>query len=343
MTVLRFSVNKLCITMGTTAAVLFAMMTAIVYRITGDPDAIGCCLAFAALIYGCMICLLMGIRRRLTAFTDELCQLMDRMMNGSMEVSEAAEEESLFYKVNHRLNRLYEVMQENRRRVAEERRELQELISDISHQVKTPIANLKNVNATLLEQKVPREKQLEFLEGMTSQIDKLDFLLQGMVKTSRLETGVITLEKKVCPIYGTLASALGGIIFGAEKKGIQVDVKCPETLEVSHDSKWTGEALFNILDNAVKYTPKDGRIKVTAESYEMYLKIEIKDTGPGIPEQQQGAVFKRFYRGEEVHETDGIGLGLYLAREIISLQGGYIKVASEPGKGSAFSVFLPYK
>ena len=92
--------------------------------------------------------------------------------------------------------------------------------------------------------------------------------------------------------------------------------------------------------NAVKYTPEGGQIRVSVESWEMYVKIDIADTGIGISEQHQGAIFKRFYREDIVHDVDGIGIGLYLAREIVTLQGGYIRVTSEVGKGSTFSVFL---
>ena len=116
---------------------------------------------------------------------------------------------------------------------------------------------------------------------------------------------------------------------------------CGEELCVSHDRKWTGEALFNLLDNAIKYTPAGGRINVSAENREMYLKIDIADTGMGIAEQNQGAIFKRFYREERARDAEGIGIGLYLAREIITMQGGYILVSSSPGQGSTFSVFLP--
>lgn len=208
------------------------------------------------------------------------------------------------------------------------------------HQVKTPIANLKMINNTLLENEVPPQKQKEFLTAQASQLDKLDFLMQAMIKTSRLETGVISLEQRQQPIYDTLAAALGGILLNAEKKQIDVQVECPEHLDARHDRKWTSEALFNILDNAVKYTPAGGQIRVSVEGWEMYVKIDIADTGIGISEQHQGTVFKRFYREDAVHDVDGIGIGLYLAREIVTLQGGYIRVASEVGKGSTFSVFL---
>ncbi len=262
------------------------------------------------------------------------------MLSGDMQPKQTVEEESLFYKINYRLGRLYEVMQENKNSIAKERADLQELISDISHQVKTPIANLKMINNTLLENEVPPQKQKEFLTAQASQLDKLDFLMQAMIKTSRLETGVISLEQKQQPVYDTLAAALGGILLNAEKKQIDVQVECPEHLDARHDRKWTSEALFNILDNAVKYTPAGGQIRVSVEGWEMYVKIDIADTGIGISEQHQGTIFKRFYREDAVHDVDGIGIGLYLAREIVTLQGGYIRVASEVGKGSTFSVFL---
>lgn len=116
---------------------------------------------------------------------------------------------------------------------------------------------------------------------------------------------------------------------------------CPENLILSHDSKWTAEALFNILDNAVKYTPVRGKITVSVMQWEMYVEIKVADTGKGISESNQAAIFRRFYREEEVHEQQGVGIGLYLAREIVTRQGGYIKVVSEPGQGSEFSIMLP--
>ena len=165
--------------------------------------------------------------------------------------------------------------------------------------------------------------------------------MQAMIKTSRLETGVILLDRKIQPLYDTLAAALGGILLNAERKHIHVSVDCPEDIILPHDRKWTSEALFNILDNAVKYTPADGDIQVSVQSWELYVKIDITDSGKGIAESRQGMIFKRFYREEEVHDIEGIGIGLYLARKIVTMQSGYIKVTSTVGCGSTFSVFLP--
>ena len=328
----KLSINKACVLWGTLLLLAVGAVCAAVYLLTQNITAVRCVFLFSLFVLLCVIFFVALIRRKLVRFSDAFCGQMDDMLSGDIQPKQTVEEESLFYKINYRLGRLYEVMQENKNSIAKERADLQELISDISHQVKTPIANLKMINNTLLENEVPPQKQKEFLTAQASQLDKLDFLMQAMIKTSRLETGVISLEQKQQPVYDTLAAALGGILLNAEKKQIDVQVECPEHLDARHDRKWTSEALFNILDNAVKYTPTGGQIRVSVEGWEMYVKINIADTGIGISEQHQGTIFKRFYREDAVHDVDGIGIGLYLAREIVTLQGGYIRVASEVGK-----------
>ena len=281
------------------------------------------------------------LSKKLTLFTDSLCRTLDDMMDSTARPEMDYEAETLLARISHRLERLYNIMQKDRNTVAKEKADLQSLLSDISHQTKTPIANLKMLNETMLTRPISEEQRQEFLQATGSQLDKLEFLIQTMVKTSRLEAGVITLEKKNAPIEETLVTAINGVLAPMEKKGIELSVDCPEGLTISHDSRWTSEALFNLLDNAVKYTPAGGSIHVSVQNWEMYWKIDVTDTGRGIPEREQATIFKRFYREEAVHEVDGIGIGLYLAREIITMQGGYILVTSEVGKGSTFSVFLP--
>ena len=338
----KLSVNKVCMVVCAALFLLSVAMPCTIYFLTKNVLALCCGLLYAVFVAGCMAVFLAFVRRKLTLFSDALCKLLDDMMSADQAPPQYTEEENLFYKIQHRLSRLYEVLRESKSSIAKERADLQELISDISHQVKTPIANLKMLDATLLEQNVSPEKQREFLLAMDSQLDKLDFLMQAMIKTSRLEAGVIALEPKPQAIYDTLAAALGGILLNAEQKKITVTVDCPETVTAAHDRKWTTEALFNILDNAVKYTPESGKIHVAVVCWEMYVKIDISDTGIGIPEQHQGTIFKRFYREDSVHDAPGIGIGLYLTREIITRQGGFIRVASEVGSGSTFSVFLPH-
>ena len=337
----RMPVKTMFLLVEAGAAISMLALSFLLSAMTGQ----GWVLLAGSLLTACalfwMFLLTLFFAKRLSQFTSDLCQTMDSMISGGQEPARAEDRETIFARISYRLSRLYNILQENRRRVDEERRELQTLVSDISHQVKTPVANLKMVTDTLLAKPVTEQERREFLQGIRSQTDKLEFLVQSMGKASRLETGAITLEKKDVPLLDTLAQAMSGIVYGAEQKGISVEVQCPDDLRVSHDSKWTAEALFNLLDNAVKYTPAGGRISVSVEQWEMYVKLDVTDTGKGIPESRQAAIFRRFYREEEVHDQPGVGIGLYLAREIISRQGGYIKVASEVGRGSTFSVFLP--
>ena len=337
----RISVKAMFLLVETGAAVSMLALSCILSAMTGE----GWVLLAGALLTVCALAwlflLTMFFARRLSRFTGDLCQTMDNMISGGEAPERAADRDTILARISHRLSQLYRIMQENRRKVDEERQELQMLVSDISHQVKTPVSNLKMVTDTLLAKPVTEQERRDFLQGVRSQTDKLEFLFQALVKTSRLETGAIRLEKKDGLLIDTLAQAMSGIVYGAEKKGIAVSVQCPEDLRVSHDSKWTAEALFNLLDNAVKYTPAGGQISVSVEQWEMYVKLDVADTGKGIPESSQAAVFRRFYREEEVHDQPGVGIGLYLAREIVTRQGGYIQVASKPGRGSTFSVFLP--
>ena len=323
---------------------LLLSMTAITFILFSLTLEVAVLIAGAALIVCALVWVLVLTQvfgKRLSRFTSDLCKTLDNMMNGDEEPEPADNSETLFARINHRLTRLYQIMRENRHRVEEERQELQALVSDISHQVKTPVSNLKMVTDTLLTRPVTETERIDFIQGVRSQTDKLDFLFQALVKTSRLETGVIRLEKKPGRIYDTVAQAMSGIVYAADNKQIGVSVDCPENLTVAHDSKWTAEALFNLLDNAVKYTPAGGKITVTVEKWEMYAEIKVADTGKGISESNQAAIFRRFYREEEVHEQPGVGIGLYLARKIVTKQGGYIKVVSELGSGSAFSIMLP--
>ena len=314
----RLSIKNLCLLIGAGALLSMLVIIAVLYALTSDTLMLwgGAALTVCTIVW--IFLLVLFFSKRLSVFTRDLCQTLDNMISGNEEPKQISDRETLFSRISHRLSRLYDIMQENSRKVDEERQELQRLVSDISHQVKTPVSNLKMVTDTLLTRSVTDQERIDFLQGIRSQIDKLDFLFQALVKTSRLETGAIRLEKKDCLLFDTLAQAMSGIVYSAEKKDIIVTVDCPEDLYLSHDSKWTAEALFNLLDNAVKYTLTGGRIRVSVEQWEMYIKLNVTDTGKGISEGNQASIFRRFYREEEVHDESGVGIGLYLAREIIT-------------------------
>ena len=322
------------------AAGMLAIICVLFARWTGDERVLLALALMSALVLLWAALFLCFFEQRLTRFTDALMCTLDGILAGQAP-SAAADEDTLFAKLDHRLIRLYETVQAREKRLDAERAKLQSLVSDISHQTKTPITTLKMLTDTLRTQPMNESERAQFLDCSARQIDKLDFLIQALVKTSRLETGVITLEKRPQPLAETIALAASGVLAAMEQKELRFSVSCPETITLPHDRRWTAEALANLLDNAVKYTPAGGRVRLRVEEWESQVKIDVSDTGCGIPEAAQGAIFQRFWRAPAVHEEEGIGLGLYLAREIITLQGGYIRASSAPGKGATFSVFLP--
>lgn len=273
-------------------------------------------------------------------YTEKLDIAINKMLKNEELKTSSYKQDDLWGKIYNRLVRLSHLYTHKNLEISEEKNKLKELVSDISHQTKTPIANIK-LYLEMMTDETDFDRNQEYLKKMNGQVDKLDFLLQSMVKMSRLETGTIKIQKQKTPLANTLAMAISNVIIKAEKKNITIDVQYDERLELNHDKKWTAEAIFNILDNAVKYTNDGGNIHIVVCKQELFTKISIEDTGKGIIPERQATIFTRFYREPEVHDNDGIGIGLYLAREIIMLQNGYIEVHSKIGKGSTFMIYLP--
>lgn len=249
--------------------------------------------------------------------------------------------DDLFSKLQVQTLKLTGILRAHNQQIAQERDNIQQLISDIAHQLKTPLANLQLYASFLQDEGLPQEERREFTGNIRIQLDKLTWLMENLIQLSRLEGGVIQLTPRCTSVNSVILSALHQCCQKAQDKGIAVEFHPQGEVLAFLDEKWTAEALFNLLDNAVKYTPRGGRIVVQAESYEIYLRIDIQDTGSGIAEEEIPRLFQRFYRGSNAREAEGVGVGLYLAREIVSRQDGYIKVESKLGKGSRFSVFLP--
>lgn len=279
-------------------------------------------------------------RRQVTRFAGQLCETLDALLAGQKPKQGRLYEDTLENKVEGKLLQYYEIMRQAREQSLRDKTAVQEIVSDISHQVKTPIANAKMFTGILRQHELAAEKREEFLGLLEAQIDKLDFLMQSLIKMSRLETGTFALKMAQTPIYSTIAMAVDGVWAKADGKNITLEINCDSGVLVKHDPKWTAEALGNLLDNAVKYTPPGGAVTVTVQPWQFYTRIDITDTGIGIPEQEYHNVFKRFYRAQAVAAQEGVGLGLYLAQSIIQLQKGYISVKSVPGQGATFSVHL---
>ena len=301
------------------------------------------CILIILSMTGIIFCLLWKnhcLKQDIYDFTRKLEVSLKELLNGKKLNKTMYEQDDLWGMVYDRLCRISDMYTHRNQELYEEKENLKELVSDTSHQTKTPLANIK-LYQELLSDEMDTSERAEYLTRMGKQVDKLDFLLQSMVKISRLETGTIKIVKSECPISETLSLAIGAIVPKADQKNIHIHVTYDETLFLKHDKKWTAEAIFNVLDNAVKYTNENGSIYISVCQEKIFTKISVRDTGKGIPLERQGSIFNRFYREPEIHNIEGVGIGLYLARKIISMQSGYIKVESETGKGSVFHICLP--
>lgn len=274
-------------------------------------------------------------------FSDSVCDTIDRLSTEKSVPHIDGTDNAAQTRVKESLYRYYDVMTDRQADSMKAKQAIQEIVSDISHQVKTPVANIKIYSGILQNHELEQETKKEFLDQLNGQIEKLDFLMQSMIKMSRLETGIVTLSVKAASLYDTIVQALNVVLVKAEEKHIELSADCGSDLIALHDPRWTAEALGNILDNAVKYTPDGGSVSVTVRSWQYFMRIDIEDTGIGISEEHYHDIFKRFYRGEEAASQEGVGIGLYLAREIVTYENGYISVKSKVGRGTTFSVYLP--
>lgn len=262
--------------------------------------------------------------------------LGDLLAERSLDARIAATDD-LWGHTNERLLRLSQAQMRRTEALQREQRSLQGLVADISHQTKTPLANIQ----LYLERLEHGAEDASLVAKLGAQVEKLDFLLANMVKISRLETGAVRIQKQQALLADTLADALSVIVPKADAKQIRLSVDYDETMTLNHDRRWTAEALANLLDNAVKYTSAGGSVGVRVVLQPVFVQIAVHDSGKGIARERQGTIFTRFYREPEVHDTEGAGLGLYLARMIVERQGGFIDVVSAPGVGSTFTINLP--
>ena len=265
---------------------------------------------------------------------NRLQQMLDCAIDGELERTEVSEEK--YSALENSMKQYIDSSFLAGKNQQEQKEVIQKLISDIAHQTLTPISNLKIYGEILSE--VSNENQEE-IATILEQTEKLDFLIQSLVKLSRMESGIIAVHPEDTAIAQMFASVQQFNVKAMEK---DISLNLFDTdLHAMCDAKWTVEALGNIVDNAIKYTACGGNVQIKVEQYSFFVKIDIIDDGIGIEKEEIPKIFGRFYRSLSVADQPGVGIGLFLAREIIQAQKGYIKVASKRGKGSTFSVFLP--
>ena len=285
-----------------------------------------------------IVCLVYILRRKREErrLMESLDSMLEKAIDG--EFRERDYSERMLSSIEQKMAKFLAASERTLKTATEERENIKSLVSDISHQTRTPVANIELYTQLLAEKGLDGESAA-CVRAIESQSEKLRELIEALIKTSRLETGIIALKPSAAELSDIVSRAVEQYRPKAGEKNIELSADMSQ-MKALCDPKWTEEALCNILDNAVKYTPEGGKITVNMTEYEMFCRIDVADTGVGVTEEELPKIFSRFYRGKNTAGYPGLGIGLYLTRRILSEEGGYIRAARSKS-GSVFFVFVP--
>jgi len=271
---------------------------------------------------------------------DDVDYVLDSILAKKTDISLKTMEDSRLSKLGHKALRIAEMNIMDVSQIKHEKEIIQSFISDMSHQMKTPLSSVTMYTDLVLEGRITEDERQEFLYRIKKGTEKLQWMMDSLVKMSRLEVGAIELNPVPAGIKQTISESVSDVYAASVKKNISIETTYFDDIMLLHDRKWTREAIANVLENAIKYSSIGGEVNISIEKLPIYTKINITDHGIGIFSDEWNSVFKRFYRGRNAKGIDGAGLGLYLASLILEKQGGYILVDSRPGQYTTFSMFL---
>ena len=255
-------------------------------------------------------------------------ELLDRVLNQEI-ILDSDVKEGEYSALVSKIKQIQEVLENHARSAETEKEQVKSLVSNMSHQLKTPLANLSLYAEILGKSELSKERKNEFFSKMQRQIEKLNWMVESLSKMVKLEQNLDDFEIKNTKIRQTILDAVDTVYEKLEKKDIQLDMESFEDRFLYHNRKWTVEVFVNLLENAIKYTEKGGFISIRVKSYELYTEIQISDNGRGIRQEELTDIFKRFYRSPEVENMEGSGIGLYLCNLILEKEKGYITAISE--------------
>ena len=298
-----------------------------------------------ALLGGSILGLMMYLSYRVQdTYISSIVQDLSRLMDMLTELEEKdifpENEDVLVSKLQNKVLKLTKILKNNSRMEKEEHERIKELVSDLSHQLKTPIATMNMYTHFLENDKVMDEERASYIKVIGTALERLTFLSENMIKISRLESGLIQLNSRNQNLNETILQAVKNIYMAAKEKQVEIVYKEEGQLSLSHDRNWTAEAIFNLLDNAVKYSEHGKKVCLSVRRLGIFAEISVRDENKAIPEREKNQIFKRFYRGQDHGNKDGLGLGLYLAKDIALKQGVYINLSTSKA-GNTFSMFLP--
>lgn len=276
-----------------------------------------------------------ALRRRLKALTDYISAVQDDLSLPPIETDEEGEFgilQSEVYKVVALLRQKYSTEEKQKRYMAD-------MLSDISHQIKTPLTAIQLMTELLEQPTLDAYKRLEYAEKIDTQVTRITWLIRNLLTLSQMEAGVLRMKRKELPLTELMAQVRGSLDIMAELKGVEILADVPDDLTVKGDPHWLAEGLTNIVKNCVEHTESGGYVKISADRNPLFTQLTIEDNGTGIAPDDLPHIFERFYKAKN-SSAQSVGIGLALAKQIIGRHNGTIEAQSEEGKGSVFTVKL---
>lgn len=273
----------------------------------------------------------------------KLTHAAKKVIDGEYDISIAENKEGDFSKLAVAFNSMRVTIRNNLSQLKKEKQFLVDLLSDISHQLKTPLSSMIVYNDIMLSKELTRDQREEFLLNNENQLNRMNWLIQSMLKHAKLDANAIEFDKAEQGLKETIEEAIDTLSSKAKEQEVKLLFHVDRDVILIHDRLWIEEALINIIKNSIEHTSAEGQIKIDLLENPIYKRIIIEDSGEGIREEDLPNIFKRFYKAKSSKKTDSVGIGLSLAKSIIEAHQGIIEVTSTPGVGSRFTItFLKY-
>jgi signal transduction histidine kinase len=266
-----------------------------------------------------------------------------RVVEGDYAISINENKEGDFSKLAVSFNSMKEVIRNNISQLKSEKQFLADILSDISHQLKTPLSSMIVYNDIMLTKELSREQSRTFLLNNQNQLNRMQWLIQSILKLAKLDAKAIEFHKENQSLNETLQEAVDALESRALNGNVKVIIKEKEDINLNHDRLWLEEAFINIIKNGIEHTQASGEIMIELAENPIYRRVIIEDNGEGIIEEDLPHIFKRFYKAKTSRKSESVGIGLALAKSIVEAHNGVIEVQSKPYEGAKFIVtFLKY-
>lgn len=264
-----------------------------------------------------------------------LSQYLQQIRNGNYSLDVRSHREGELSILKSDIYKMSALLSNHNEQLQVEKRKLTEAISDISHQLKTPLTSMMMMNELIADEQLPHEKRQQFTTQIIAQLERIDWLVSSLLKLSKIDSGTVTFKSETIAVASLIEQALDPIRITSELKEQMITIVGDPSVQVVCDINWTKEALLNLLKNNVEHSPVGGEIMISYGDNPLYVELIIKDSGPGVARSELPHLFKRFFRGKEASENS-VGIGLSMAHSIVTNQRGVIDVHSIVGEGMTF-------